>query len=225
MKLDKIKSQLNKIDLLLKSIQKGKEEISPVEKDLLLSYIRRLYELALLEKAPQKTNSSPKKKKKEPKVEEVMDIVDEPKKVAKKQVKEEQVEAPKDTPVDEITPKADTESQEEETQSPSLHIPEEVSELFTHKKAIELSEKLGESPIEDLNKAMGINEKIFTIQELFGGKQSFFDEAMKQLNSFSNFDDAKDYLIKNVAVINSWGEDRKKKKAENFIKLIRRRYK
>jgi hypothetical protein len=71
---------------------------------------------------------------------------------------------------------------------------------------------------------MGLNEKIFTINELFGGDGKAFDTALKTLNTFNSFDQAKAYLSENIAGQYDWNERGRKKKAINLIKLIRRRY-
>ena len=218
MKLNKIKLELEKIESLLNSIKKSSGGGKAIERDLMLSYIRKMYEFALTEKtykngdpSTKKNKNALKKKVAERWIDKAEEIIEAPKEL------EEMPEVPLEEP--------DTESQEEEIQSPALHIPEEVSTLFTHRKAVEISEKLGESPINDLTKALGINEKVFTIKELFGGKQKLFNDTIDRLNSFTQFEEAKDYLIKNVAVDLNWGDDGKKKKASHFIKIIRRRYK
>lgn len=107
---------------------------------------------------------------------------------------------------------------------PVVPVNEEVEELFEHTESTDLSEKLSNAPIKDLRKSMGLNEKIFNINELFGGDQGAFDSALLMLNSFDNFDQAQSYLIENTIGKFGWTKRNKKKKAKNFIKLIRRRY-
>nr|MBS0036830.1 hypothetical protein [Saprospiraceae bacterium] len=101
----------------------------------------------------------------------------------------------------------------------------EIYELFKIKKANEISEKLSQLPITDLNKAMGVNEKIYVKNELFDGDDLFFQQTIKRLNSMENFDQAKDYLTREVAGNLKWSEPEKVKKAKNFIQLVYRRYK
>lgn len=101
----------------------------------------------------------------------------------------------------------------------------EIYELFKIKKANEISEKLSQLPITDLNKAMGVNEKIYVKNELFDGDDLFFQQTIKRLNSMENFDQAKDYLTREVAGNLNWSEPEKVKKAKNFIQLVYRRYK
>lgn len=102
---------------------------------------------------------------------------------------------------------------------------EEHEVLFEHQEATDLGEKLSQSPIKDLRKSMGINEKILTVKELFGGDQKLFDDTVNILNGFSNFEQAKEFLSKNIASELGWVTKEKRKKARVFIKLVRRRYK
>ncbi len=100
----------------------------------------------------------------------------------------------------------------------------ELEELFAFKSATELSEKLSELPISDIKKAMGLNEMISSQKELFGGDASAFDATISTLNQLKNYNEAKDYLLRNVAVKYNWTSKEKKEKAKSFIKLVRRRY-
>ncbi|TVQ44806.1 MAG: hypothetical protein EA362_09590 [Saprospirales bacterium] len=101
----------------------------------------------------------------------------------------------------------------------------ELLELFSIKKANEISEKLSQLPISDLNKAMGVNEKIFVKNELFGGDDNVFRSTLSRLNAFQNFDEAKNFLASEVAGSFEWTAPDKSKKAKNFIQLVYRRYK
>lgn len=96
--------------------------------------------------------------------------------------------------------------------------------LFSDKGVNELSDKLNKLPITDINRAMGINEKVLTINELFNGNQELFSKTILKLNSYVSFEEAKNYLISGVASDLKWGEDSKFKKADKFVQLLRRRY-
>jgi hypothetical protein len=102
-------------------------------------------------------------------------------------------------------------------------ISDEQEELFEFKEATDLSERLSQSPIKDLNKAMGINERILTTNELFDGNGDAMKDALSTINRLSNFEEAKDYLA-NIAEIYDWTSKKKKKKAIVFVKLVRRRF-
>lgn len=111
---------------------------------------------------------------------------------------------------------------------PPVVIPEKavdkVEALFAFKRAQELSEKLSELPIRDLSTALGLNEKIFTINELFGSNKDVYDRTVSAINNMNNFDEAKAYLIQNIVSTYDWTNGEKKKKAKIFIKLVRRRF-
>ncbi len=124
------------------------------------------------------------------------------------------VVAPPPPPVEVTTPPTRT----------SVSIDPELDELFEFKSATELSEKLSELPITDIKKAMGLNERISTQNELFGGDAAAFDATVSTLNQLKNYNEAKDYLVRNVAVKYNWASKGKKDKAKTFIKLVRRRY-
>ncbi len=100
----------------------------------------------------------------------------------------------------------------------------EHEELFEQPEARELSDRLSSLPIRDLHKSMGLNERVFTINELFGGDQNAFNLTLDMLNSFSNFEQAKAYLSENIADQYNWASKRKRAKAKSFVKLVRRRY-
>jgi hypothetical protein len=95
------------------------------------------------------------------------------------------------------------------------------SELFEEKMSKELSDKLGETPLDDIRKGMGLNERIIFLNDLFDGNQQEFDTAVNTLNSAGDFTVAKNYLA-HLASRFDWSS--KEKQARPFIRLVRRRY-
>ncbi len=100
----------------------------------------------------------------------------------------------------------------------------DLEEIFNLPNATDLGEKLSQSNIKDLTKAFSINDKILTIKELFGGDNALFQDTLKALNKMSSFEEAKNYLLTNVASKNDWVKASKQKKAKVFAKLIKRRF-
>ncbi len=96
--------------------------------------------------------------------------------------------------------------------------------LFTLSDGNELSDKLAKTSISDIGKSMSINEKIFTVKELFSGDRSSFDDAIEKLNSFKTYDEATNFLSTNVAEANDWLSPDKEKKVKTFLKLVQRKY-
>ncbi|HND89623.1 MAG TPA: hypothetical protein PK971_14920, partial [Saprospiraceae bacterium] len=101
----------------------------------------------------------------------------------------------------------------------------ELDMLFEEKQAKELSEKLSELPITDLRKAIALNDRLLLTRELFSGDGQAFDAALNALNSFSDMQQAKEYLAENAVIRFGWLDKKRSDTAKNFIKLVRRRYK
>lgn len=219
---------LEKINALYKNLSADGGRVSGIEKDLMRAYLQQLYEQFLpLSDSQTETAEhvvvdfpvvAPREKKK---VEILKPAVETP------------PPPPPPPPVPAPTAKkplvAEVEEEEEEETPVIFHKKadapdDELENLFEHHQARELSEKLSELPIPDLNKAMGLNERIFTINELFDGDQEAYKQTIQVLNGFHSFDDAKNYLVKEIAIRFNWAHVSKKNKAKNFIKLVRRRY-
>ncbi len=99
-----------------------------------------------------------------------------------------------------------------------------LAPLFEIKKGSDLLAKLSDKPLEKVEHGMGLNEKIFTINELFGGDQHLFQTTMTALNEAENFDQAKMFLIQNVAKTQDWSAPEKVEMVEKFVQLVYRRF-
>ena len=241
MDLQKTKILLEKINALYKSMSADSKNISSIERDLMRSYVQQFYEVfldwpasAVAPEAPpvEIIKSSPKitlnKPEPAPKAPEPPREVAPPEPEPAPPAREEKpapfrVVTP--PPVQKETPApAPTPPQPKPQPAPRPVANDELEELFAFSSAKELSEKLSELPITDIKKAMGLNERIFTVNELFGGDQSAFDTTLNELNRFRNFEEAKNYLIQNAADKYGWAAKDRKSKAKNFIKLVKRRF-
>ena len=110
--------------------------------------------------------------------------------------------------------------------APAAHaISPEAEALFEEKQARELSEKLSELPIADLKKAIALNDRLLLTRELFSGDGQSFDAALTALNNYTQFADAKAYLLDHCVIRYGWLDKKRVETAKNFIKLVRRRYK
>lgn len=112
-------------------------------------------------------------------------------------------------------------------QAPEIHEVDnsELDRIFEIRQGNELSERLSSTPIKDIFKAMGLNERIFTQNELFGGNNEVFRQTIDKLNNFSTFAEAKRYLKATVADTYAWSDSGRVKIAQNFVQLVHRRYK
>jgi len=239
MNIKKIEKQLKKINQLFNTIKED-GTVSAIEKDLMLSYVRGLYEKIVEPQNNSSDNASksndaklqvsqPKEIIETPKVEKNIPQTDDVAAVVMKEVAEADQIIPNNTSSNQFESNTSMSSHKETivqevVEAPKQQIPEELAKLFKFESANEISDKLSRSPISDLTKCMGINEKIFTVQELFGGDSGLFNTSMESLDKLSSIEQARDYLVEHVAVDQHWGAEGKIKKAANFIKLISRRY-
>lgn len=107
----------------------------------------------------------------------------------------------------------------------NYYLSPELEILFEEKQARELSERLSELPIADLRRAIALNDRLLLTRELFASDSQAFEQAIIALNNLSSFEEAKAFLVQNCVVRFSWTEKKRLEIAKNFIKLVRRRYK
>jgi hypothetical protein len=101
---------------------------------------------------------------------------------------------------------------------------DKYQELFQIKKAEDLSEKLESTHIDNIQRAMGLNERILTQNELFKGDKNSFETTVQKLNGMNHFDEARTYLAEEVIPQFDWTNEDRIKKAQEFIKLVKRKF-
>ncbi len=239
MDLNKAQLLLDKINRLYKSMSLDPKNVAQIEKDLMQDYIKSLYDSFMDERQNSPVSSihvEPTVRKATPEMSpppvqkfearqstpppvERRVITPPPRleRIIAPPVEEVIVETP--PPITSPPPRAAT-----PPPAPTPTISDDGEQLFSLENGTELSHKLSSLPISDLNKAMGINERIFTINELFRGDSRAFKHTMNELNQLSTFEQAKEYLASNVVNQYDWTNKQRRNKAKNFIKLIRRRY-
>lgn len=99
-----------------------------------------------------------------------------------------------------------------------------LNKLFDLQKSEEMTSRFGHLPIESIESAMGLNERIFTLNELFGGDKALFDAWCSKLNSLESFYEAKNVLLQGPAKDFRWSDPERIKMAEQFIRIVSRRY-
>lgn len=213
----KAKITLGKLNVLFNSLEEAGEDISPIEKDLMLNYIKQLYEAVLDTDQIAVPVLPVKETLVEKTVSKTKDYI--PSETENNAEDKEEIEVQEVT-----TSSVEAVTEINESEEDELSLDEDLMNLFMIEEATELSQKLSLIPIKDLKKSMGINEKIFTVKELFNGDQKLFDECLEALNGFNNFEDAKKFLAIGPAQNFDWSEKSKQKKAKTFIKLVHRRY-
>ncbi len=238
MNLSQAKTQLEKIIALYKSMSADEKNISAIERDLMLGYIRSLYE-NFLDATPSvspsnDTRSTAAYKPPPPPAPEPKQVVIEtppPPVVERPKVEPppppRPVEQPKpvvpapepvqyQTPPTAIAPPPRAESNTHSA---------EIEELFEEPSNKELSDRLSNTAINDLTKAFGLNDRLLMQNELFANNKAVFDEILKDLNNASSFDSAKGYLTDFAKRYNWIGNPERQKHAKWFIKMVRRRFK
>jgi hypothetical protein len=112
----------------------------------------------------------------------------------------------------------------QEHEKPVGNPEEALSKLFDLQSHDDVVNRFNQVPISDIQSAMGLNERIFTLKELFGGDKTLFDATCEQLNHMHSFTEAQRLLINGPAKIFKWGESERIKMAEQFIRIVARRY-
>ena len=234
MQLEKTTILLEKINNLHNSLLKDANNISRIERDLLKDYVRALYDAMLdapvstvlneIEVTPQRSKPEPPgDQPKSSNVVEPSPIAAEPEKEAYKPPRI--IELSNDLKEDLASTPPPPKAEEVHHDAPAPQMDDELSELFMDDPAnIDLSDRLANSPIKDLTKAISINDKIFTVNELFGGNMVDFEQTLKTLNGCEGFSNATSLILVDKAKEYGWTEKNRLKKAKKFVKLVRRRY-
>ncbi len=98
----------------------------------------------------------------------------------------------------------------------SLH-----DKISSSKNEVAVADKLKLTPITDLSKAIGLNEKFLFIRELFGNNADAFAKAVNEINS------CPDFTLASVHTENEtkkFGADVKSETYSQFLELVQRRF-
>lgn len=105
----------------------------------------------------------------------------------------------------------------------AFSIPASLAQLFEYRPSRELADKLGEQRVEDLSKALTINERQLYAHELFGKDHQGMLEIIGKLNQLRELDDALRLLV-TLASRYNWVEEERVDIAKDFIRLVRRKF-
>lgn len=86
----------------------------------------------------------------------------------------------------------------------------------------EVATNLVDTPVKDLRKAIGINEKYLYINELFQGDENMYERSIKTINGFSVFPEAEHWIRRELHTKLCWINDNETVK--QFDQLVRRRF-
>jgi len=221
MNFSKSKVLLKKINAIHDSAESFDNKFSALERDLMLQYLRQLYECVSGDE-PSMSHSQVKAEVRSNRPAPVVESAP----PAPQKMAQVAHNAPGSNGQDHVAHTSTVVAPTAPPQPKHIQPVEdpELVELFDELGAPDKSQRFGNTPITDISKAMGINDRILTINELFKGDQQVFQDVIHHLNGLSSFESARQYLIQGIAKSNGWVSDKKRNKAAVFIKLLRRRY-
>jgi hypothetical protein len=225
--MDKEKARvlIHKINALYKNIDANTPGVSPLERDLMLSYLRQFYEtIALSQSQPKATQS------------EVQPIIEVPPLKEEQPIKEVQSlkEEKRETGLLGRERGVGNFEPEKKTPEPVVHemIPQpvepasdsELAHLFIWQEPSNLAERLASQAISNLSfSTFSMNERLLYTNDLFEKNNAEMEEAVKMLNNFTHFDQAKVFLL-NIGRQYDWHKEDRKEAAKSFINTVRRRF-
>jgi len=86
----------------------------------------------------------------------------------------------------------------------------------------ELSASLGDSPVKDLRKAIGINDRFLYINELFRGDEAMYERSIKTINSFTIWPEAEYWIRRELKTKLGWVDTNPTVK--QLDQLVKRRF-
>lgn len=86
----------------------------------------------------------------------------------------------------------------------------------------ELAETLIGAPVQDLRKAIGINDRFTFISELFRGDEAMYERSLKTINNFGFFGEAESWISRELEIKLGW--DSQSEPVLHFYQLVKRRF-
>lgn len=234
---------LERITALHKSLAgTNNDEISSIERDLMLSYLRQFYDE--YSQIGTKVVSTTKKEAPKPAVAVTPPppppppVIETPKpapppaeplvteSIATSLDKEEVTPAsppPPPPPPAPVAPKPAPAPKVAKEVRSTVKVPPKIAALFSPPEMKELSDRLAQTPIKDLTRALTINNRVQFANVLFGGNSDLMNSVLKRLNGLGSLAAAKPVLV-DLAGEHNWTEAEIAPVAKDFIKLVSRRY-
>jgi hypothetical protein len=79
-----------------------------------------------------------------------------------------------------------------------------------------------ETPIRDLKKAIGLNDRYLFINELFRGDETMYERSLKTINGFAIFPEAQYWIQRELKVKLGWND--RSETVDHFHQLVKRRF-
>ena len=103
----------------------------------------------------------------------------------------------------------------------SASISETLNEKLRESRK-ELSEALKDTPLQDLRKAIGVNDRFQFIRDLFQGDEDLFEKSVRTINAFSIYPEAEYWIRRELRTKLGW--DNKNETVRLFDQLVKRRF-
>ncbi|HUM65899.1 MAG TPA: hypothetical protein PLV32_08645 [Chitinophagaceae bacterium] len=100
--------------------------------------------------------------------------------------------------------------------------PESLNDRLKQGGKAELVEILKETPIKDLRKAIGINDRFLFINDLFRGDEAMYERSIKTINSFNIYPEAEYWISRELKIKLGW--DTELPVVAQFDQLVKRRF-
>ena len=86
----------------------------------------------------------------------------------------------------------------------------------------EVMHAIKDTPIRDLRKAIGINDRFVFINELFRGDEPMYERSIKTINGFNVYTEAEYWMNRELKIKLGWDDTRDTVK--HFYQLVKRRF-
>lgn len=86
----------------------------------------------------------------------------------------------------------------------------------------EVAHKLQDSPVKDLRRAIGINDRFVFLKELFNGDEVMYERSIKTINNFQVLQEAEFWINRELKLRLGWNDS--KEAVQHFYQLVRRRF-
>jgi hypothetical protein len=98
---------------------------------------------------------------------------------------------------------------------------ESLNEKLKEEK-VEVMTALQDSPVRDLKKAIGVNDRYLFVNDLFRGDENMYERSIKTINAFNIFPEAQYWIQRELKVKLSWPDN--SETVRLFDQLIKRRF-
>ncbi|HEU4861148.1 MAG TPA: hypothetical protein VFT15_14975 [Chitinophagaceae bacterium] len=111
------------------------------------------------------------------------------------------------------------------------NVVKEVNEIMGRQESLndklkenrtEVMHVIKDTPIRDLRKAIGINDRFVFINELFRGDEPMYERSIKTINGFTIYPEAEYWMNRELKIKLGWDDTRENVK--HFYQLVKRRF-